>query len=75
MSQFTNEQKLFCYAGLTPREYSSGEHVRQGHISRQGKPIIRWILVEAAWVAIKKDSSLKAAFEKLVHRCGKKKLL
>jgi transposase len=75
MSQFSNEEKLFSYAGLTPREYSSGEHVRQGHISRQGKPIIRWILVEAAWTAIKKDFSLKAIFEKLAYRAGKKRAI
>lgn len=35
MRQFLNEKKLFSYTGLTPSEHSSGEHVRQGHISRQ----------------------------------------
>ncbi len=75
MSQFSNEDKLFSYAGLTPREYSSGGHVRQGHITRQGKPIIRRILVEAAWVAIKKDDSLATIFEKLAHRAGKKRAI
>ncbi|HYG40875.1 MAG TPA: IS110 family transposase [Cytophagales bacterium] len=75
MSHFSNQEKLFSYAGLTPREYSSGQHVRQGHISRQGKPIIRWVLVEAAWTAIKKDSSLKIIFEKLAYRAGKKRAI
>ncbi|HEX9059833.1 MAG TPA: IS110 family transposase [Clostridia bacterium] len=75
MSQFSNEEKLFNYAGLTPKEYSSGEHVRQGHISRQGKSIIRRLLVEAAWVAVKKDSSLAAIFEKLSYRAGKKRAI
>lgn len=73
MSQFSNEEKLFSYAGLTPREYSSGEHTRQGHITRQGKPIIRRILVEAAWMAVRKDQSLSVIFEKLSHRAGKKR--
>lgn len=73
MSQFSNEDKLFSYAGLTPREYSSGEHTRQGHITRQGKPIIRRILVEAAWMAVRKDQSLKLIYEKLSHRVGKKR--
>ena len=73
MSQFSNEGKLYSYAGLTPREYSSGEHIRHGHISRQGKPIIRRLLVEAAWVAIKKDPSLAAIFNKIAQR-GRKKI-
>lgn len=75
MSQFSNEEKLFSYAGLTPREHSSGEHVRQGHISRQGKPILRHLLVESAWIAIRVDSSLEAIFKKLSHRAGKKRAI
>lgn len=75
MSQFSNEEKLFSYAGLTPREYSSGERVRQGHISRQGKPIIRRLLMESAWVAIRVDPSLEAIFKKLAHRAGKKRAI
>jgi transposase len=70
--QFSNEQKLFSYAGLTPREHSSGEHQRQGHISKLGKSIIRSILVECAWKAVKKDSSLQILFEKIKKRRGSK---
>lgn len=73
--QFSNEEKLFSHVGLTPREYSSGEHRRQGHISRQGKPILRRILVQAAWRAIKKDISLNASFERIRQRAGKKRAI
>jgi transposase len=75
MSQFSNEDKLFSYVGLTPREYSSGEHIRQGHITKQGKPLIRCILVEAAWMCIRKDSSLAILYEKLWKRVGKKRAI
>ncbi len=75
MSQFSNEEKLFSYAGLTPREYSSGEHVRQGHITKQGKGLIRCLLTESAWVAIRTDSSLEAIFKKLSNRAGKKRAI
>lgn len=75
MSQFKNERVLFSYTGLTPREYSSGENVRVGHISRQGKPVLRRILVQAAWTAIKKDKGLKKIFEKISIRAGKKKAI
>lgn len=75
MKQFANEKRLFSYAGLTPCEYSSGESVRRGSISRQGKSILRKILIEAAWIAITKDPSLKDAFDRLANRRGKKRAI
>jgi transposase len=75
MSQFSNEEKLFSHAGLTPREHSSGEHIRQGHITKQGKSIIRRLLVESAWVAIRIDPSLEEIFNKLSYRAGKKRAI
>lgn len=72
MSQFKSEGSLFSFTGFTPQEYSSGEHIRQGHISRQGRPILRKILVQAAWKAIKKDSSLGEVFEQISAKRGKK---
>ncbi|MCE5293759.1 MAG: IS110 family transposase [Chlamydiales bacterium] len=73
--QFSNERKLFSYMGLTPSEHSSGEHVRQGHITRKGKPILRKILVQAAWKAITLDMSLGEIFTRLATRVGKRKAI
>jgi transposase len=75
MSQFCNEKKLFSYTGLTPSEHSSGEHVRQGHITRQGRSVLRKILIEAAWIAITKDPSLRAVYDRLSHRGGKRAIV
>jgi transposase len=75
MRQFRNEKKLFSYTGLTPSEHSSGEHVRQGHISRQGRAVLRKILVEASWVAIDKDPSLREVYNRLSHRGGKRAIV
>lgn len=75
MSQFPNEKNIYSYTGLTPQEYSSGENKRLGHISHQGKPIIRKILVQAAWIAIEKDASLKAIFERIAIKAGRKKAI
>jgi transposase len=73
--QFSNERQLFSYTGLTPSEHSSGEHVRQGHITRHGKPILRKILVQAAWRAIGFDPSLEEIFQRLSGKVGKKKAI
>jgi transposase len=75
MKQFHNEKRLFSFTGLTPSEYSSGEHIRQGNISRQGNPMLRKILIEAAWVAIKKDPSLTEIFDRLSKGRGKKRAI
>lgn len=75
MSQFANERALFSFSGLTPCEYSSGEHERKGHISRQGSARLRCVLVEAAWNAVRENSELRRNFEKLARRVGKKRAI
>ncbi len=75
MSQFANERQLSSYIGLTPSEHSSGGHIRKGHISRQGKSMIRKILVLGAWTAIKRDRKLRETFERICIRAGKKKAI
>ena len=66
---------MFSYTGLTPPEFSSGETVRKGHITRQGNTRVRHILNQAAWRAIKKDQDLKVFFERLAPKTGKKRAI
>jgi transposase len=72
LQHFRNERQLFSYIGVTPCEHSSGEHTRQGHITKQGKPIVRKILVQAAWVAIRHDKGLQAIYERIATKAGAK---
>jgi transposase len=75
MSYFENERQIFSYTGLTPCEHSSGGYVRKGHISRQGKAVIRKILVLAAWTAIKKDPQLGETFDRIRIKAGGKRAI
>lgn len=75
MSQFKNEGQLFSFVGVTPCEYSSGEHVRQGHITKQGKSILRRILVQAAWTATRHDDELYAIFTRIAAKAGLKRAI
>ena len=75
MKHFSNESQLFSFTGLTPSEYSSGEHKRQGHISRQGRSVLRKTLIQAAWKAIYKDPSLQISFERMARNAGKKRAI
>lgn len=69
--QFSNEEILFSFCGLTPSEHSSGEHKRLGHITRQGNPILRKSLVQAAWIAVRRDPYFSEYFGKLSAKKGK----
>jgi transposase len=76
MSQFNNEKALFNFVGLTPCEFSSGNKIRKGHITRQGNSTIRKLLTEAAWVAIRKDPALRMAYTRIaVGKNGKKAIV
>lgn len=75
MQHFGNEKNLFSYTGLTPGEHSSGEHRWQGRISRQGKSILRKVLVQVAWRTIKTDKHLAEVFERISKKAGKKKAI
>ena len=68
--RFSNNKKLASFCGLTPREYSSGEHTRRGGITKQGSAILRRCLIESSWIAIKKDAELKSKYEKLKKTRG-----
>jgi transposase len=75
MRHFSNEKHLSSFTGLTPSEHSSGEYKRLGHISRQGRSLVRKTLILAAWQAIKKDPSLQITFEGIAARVGKKRAI
>ena len=75
MSQFKNIKQLYSFTGLTPSQYSSGEHIRYGSMSRQGRSVLRKILIEAAWVAITKDAHLHGVYERLSSNRGKKRAI
>jgi transposase len=71
IERFPNSRKLVSYLGLNPRESSSGGRQRLGAISKQGNRLVRWLLVEAAQTAARKDEDLRRVYQRLVHRRGR----
>lgn len=53
VERFDHARQVRCYLGLVPRERSSGEIQRRGHITKRGNSRMRWLLVEAAWRLIR----------------------
>jgi len=49
LRRFAHPRELMGFLGLVPSEYTTGEHRRQGEITRSGNGHARRILVEAAW--------------------------
>jgi transposase len=65
ISRFKNLDKLASYAGLTPDTRSSGEEEHIIGITMRRNPMLRAILMESSWVAVRKDPALSLAFNKL----------
>ena len=65
VSRFRTPDQLSSWAGLTPRERSSADHTRRGHISKQGSRWLRWILVESAAQHALRDETLRSFFLKV----------
>lgn len=49
ISRFSRPSQLMAYAGLVPREHSSGGSVRRGAITKTGNGHLRKIMTESAW--------------------------
>jgi len=49
LSRFSNPRQLMSYAGLVASEYSSGNRIQRGGITKTGNAHLRRLIVEAAW--------------------------
>ena len=49
--RFASAEEFMAFVGLVPSEHSSGEHRRQGSITKVGNSHLRRLLVESAWHA------------------------
>jgi len=68
-TRFANGKALASYVGMIPSEYSSGGRQRLGALSKQGNPLLRFLWVEAALHAVRKDAVLRRFYRrKLVQK-------
>jgi transposase len=75
MLQFSNERKLFSFVGLTPSEKSSGDSIQRGRITKQGNAQLRKILVQSAWIAVRRDPWMSQEFLRLAGHLGKRRAI
>ena len=70
VTRFCCSRKLVSYLGLNPSEDSSGQRRRLGAISKQGNTMVRWLLIEAVYPAVRKDLALRQDYQRLKFRRG-----
>ena len=75
MARFKRGEELASYMGLTPAEFSTGQYVRQGRITRCGNKRVRTCLVEASWILIQKDRGLRKKYDRLKQWKGAKRAI
>ena len=75
ISRFKSADQLAAYVGLIPMCHSSGDKDGVGDISIRKHAILRCYLVEAAWIAIRKDPAMTVAYEEYKKRMNANKAI
>lgn len=68
--RFPTAKRLVGYSGLGASVHDSGETHHTGHIAKQGRKGLRWILVEAARIAVIYDAYWQMQYARLEERMG-----
>ena len=66
--RFRNSDALIAYAGLIPRDHSSVEKQRKGHLRTDCNQFLRWAMIQAVYPAIRQDNVLKQYYQKVKER-------
>ena len=63
--ELVNSNEMASFFGLVQTEDSTGERSDRGSITKAGDPVMRSLLVEASWTAIRKDRELAGFYERI----------
>jgi transposase len=73
--RFKNADQLASYVGLIPMCHSSGEKESVGDITVRKHSILRCNIIEAAWIAIRKDPAMTMAYNEYRKRMNGNKAI
>jgi len=71
VERFPDARHVTSYVGLIPQEESSGGRQRFGPLTKQGNPLLRFLLVEAGQTASRFAPGLKRVYRRLAFRKGR----
>jgi transposase len=63
--RFHNVNQVSAYIGMVPKELDSGETQRRGPITKHGSRLVRSLLVEVAWAALRYNSWARATYQRI----------
>lgn len=75
VSRFRSSKAVCAYAGLVPAVRQSAGKGKDLGITKEGSPLLRWALVEAAWRVIRQGASWRRIYEGIKKRAGGKKAI
>ncbi len=73
INRFKSADQLAAYVGLIPMCHSSGEKEGVGDITIRKHATLRCYLIEAAWIAIRKDPAITMCYEEYRKRMNAQK--
>ncbi|WP_258359419.1 IS110 family transposase [Moorella sulfitireducens (nom. illeg.)] len=72
IKRFASAKKLASFAGLVPSVHQSGKTRYAGHITKAGRSMLRWILIQVAQKAVGQLGALRDFYLRLKKRKGHK---
>ena len=66
--RLTDIREIGAFAGVVPKEKSTGDTINRGSITHAGNAALRSLLVEASWVAIRRDKELEQFYNRIRSR-------
>lgn len=73
VERFRRGKEYCSYFGMTPKLDESGATRRLGHISKQGPSVVRWLITESTWRAIRYSPALKEFYQRVLRGQAKRK--
>jgi transposase len=70
INRFKTLDNLASFIGLAPREHSSSDKIHIGGLTKRGNKYLRNLLIEAAWIASRRDPALTMSYNKYVQKDG-----
>ena len=63
--RFRRGASVSSYIGMVPKQFDSGEMERLGHITRHGNRLVRSLLVEVAWCALRHNPWARETYARI----------
>jgi transposase len=75
VARFPDSQHVVSYTGLAPAVHASADTCRLGQITKQGSPLLRFVLGQAGLIAAHAEVDLKRHYRTLLRRRGRPKAI